>query len=101
MRNRPLPVTGRVGFAGGTRPPGGSSALGRRRSWLDFAALLALTLGSLAPLRADVALPRVIGDHMVLQRDTTVPIWGRAAPDEKVTVRFDSQAKTTTADSEG
>ena len=26
--------------------------------------------------QADVKLPKVIGDHMVLQRDRPLPIWG-------------------------
>ncbi len=30
--------------------------------------------------RADVKLPAIFGDHMVLQRDTSVPVWGTAAP---------------------
>ena len=33
---------------------------------------------------ADVKLPPVISDHMVLQRDAAVPIWGTAAAGEKV-----------------
>jgi sialate O-acetylesterase len=33
-----------------------------------------------------VVLPEIIGDHMVLQRDRPIHIWGWAAPDERVTV---------------
>ncbi|MFT5495351.1 MAG: sialate O-acetylesterase [Kiritimatiellia bacterium] len=50
---------------------------------------------------ADVKLPAVIGNHMVLQREKPVPIWGRAEAGEKVTVTFDGQTKTTTANSDG
>jgi len=35
---------------------------------------------------ADVRLPAVISDHMVLQRGQEVPIWGWADPQEKVTI---------------
>lgn len=35
---------------------------------------------------ADVTLPALFGDHMVLQRDGTAPVWGTADPGEKVTV---------------
>ena len=35
---------------------------------------------------ADVKLPAVFGDHMVLQRDAKVPVWGWAEPNEQVTV---------------
>ena len=48
-----------------------------------------------------VSLPNVIGDHMVLQRNLPVPIWGWADPKEEVTVTFSNQSKTTTADTNG
>ena len=38
---------------------------------------------------------------MVLQRDRLVPVWGTAAPAEKVTVEFAGQAKTAEADARG
>ena len=39
------------------------------------------------PAFADVKLPAVIGDHMVLQRETEAPVWGWAVPGETVRVR--------------
>jgi sialate O-acetylesterase len=51
---------------------------------------MAISGGLAASLRADVRLPHVIGDHMVLQRDVAVPIWGWADPTEKVTVTLDA-----------
>lgn len=51
--------------------------------------------------RADVVLPDVIGEAMVLQRDHAVPIWGKADPGEVVTIRFASQSKKATADKDG
>lgn len=50
---------------------------------------------------ADVTLDRMFTDHMVLQRDLAVPIWGTAAANEKVTVSFRGQTKTATADAKG
>lgn len=50
---------------------------------------------------ADVTLPPVISDHMVLQRDIAAPIWGQAAPGEEVTVAIAGQKKTATADAKG
>ncbi len=50
---------------------------------------------------AEVWLPSVLSDHMVLQRDEPVPVWGRAAPGETVTVSIDEQRTTTTADQAG
>lgn len=50
---------------------------------------------------ADVKLPAVFGDHMALQCDVPVPLWGWANPGEKVTVSTSGQTKTATADSTG
>lgn len=49
--------------------------------------LLALLLTAPAAL-AEVTLPSVFSDHMVLQRDKEVRIWGKAEPGEKVTVQL-------------
>ncbi|UOQ51091.1 sialate O-acetylesterase [Hymenobacter cellulosivorans] len=51
--------------------------------------------------RAWVVLPRVLGHHMVLQRNQPVPIWGTAAPGEAVTVTFGAQQLGTTANAAG
>src|SRR3989442_9650236 len=51
--------------------------------------------------RANVVLPDVIGDAMVLQRDRPVPIWGHADAGETVTVRFAGQFKKTSAGANG
>ena len=50
---------------------------------------------------ADVQLPRVFSSHMVLQREMPVPVWGKAVPNEKITVTFAGQSKTATADAKG
>ena len=50
---------------------------------------------------AEVRLPRVISDGMVMQRDAKVNVWGWAAANEKVTVRFHDKVYTTTADAKG
>jgi sialate O-acetylesterase len=47
-------------------------------------AILAITLPTMA--RADITLPSVIADHMVLQRDMVVPVWGRAKAGQMVDV---------------
>lgn len=59
--------------------------------------VLAMTL----PLIAAVRLPAVISDHMVLQADQRVPIWGWARPHEKIAVDLDGQKLITVADSQG
>src|SRR5210317_393119 len=50
---------------------------------------------------ADVKLPAVLGSHMVLQRDQAVPVWGRAAPGESVTVTFGGKTRKANADEAG
>src|SRR5436190_9748100 len=54
-----------------------------------------------ATASANVSLPDVISDGMVLQQNQKVPIWGKADPGEAVTVRFGAQSKSTTATAEG
>ncbi|MHC4704669.1 MAG: sialate O-acetylesterase, partial [Planctomycetota bacterium] len=41
---------------------------------------------------ADVTLPAVISDNMVLQQGAELPIWGWAEPGERVEIRFGNQA---------
>ena len=43
----------------------------------------------------------MFGNGMVLQREMAVPVWGKASPDEKVTVRFAGQSKSAKADANG
>jgi sialate O-acetylesterase len=50
---------------------------------------------------ADVLLPEVLADHMVLQRDRSVPIWGHAEPGEAVTISFRGNTAQAVADARG
>jgi sialate O-acetylesterase len=50
---------------------------------------------------AQVKLPAIIGSNMVLQRSTKAPVWGWAAPGEKVTVTFNNRSYVAIADKEG
>lgn len=50
---------------------------------------------------ADVRLPEVISDNMVLQKDIPLPIWGWAAAGEDVTVTLGESTATTKADGSG
>ncbi|HVC96618.1 MAG TPA: sialate O-acetylesterase [Pirellulales bacterium] len=51
--------------------------------------------------RAEVTLPAVIGDHMVLQRGMPITIWGWASPGEDVTVALGELKATAKTDAEG
>lgn len=55
----------------------------------------------ITPLMAEVRLPRLTSDNMVLQQNTSVPIWGTAEPGEQVTVTIGDQHLVTKADPGG
>lgn len=50
---------------------------------------------------AQVKLPQIFRDHMVLQRDMPLRIWGWAAPGEKVNVTLSTNLSTAVADKSG
>src|SRR5581483_2385325 len=50
---------------------------------------------------AEVRLPAILSDGMVLQRNLPLHFWGTASPGERVTVTFLKQSGSTTADSLG
>ena len=50
---------------------------------------------------ADLKLPAVFSDHMILQRDKAVAVWGWADAEEEITVEFAGQKKATKADASG
>lgn len=50
---------------------------------------------------ANVRLPKILNDNMVLQRNKPITIWGWADANEKVTVQFDKQTRTAKADKNG
>lgn len=64
-----------------------------------FAVPFFVALAALA--RADVTLAPLFTDHAVLQRDKPLPVWGRAAAGEIVTVKFHDQARQTTTGADG
>ncbi|MCC6280701.1 MAG: sialate O-acetylesterase, partial [Saprospiraceae bacterium] len=63
--------------------------------------LLLSLLVAWCPLSAQVRLPKLISDGMVLQRDADVNIWGWASPGEKVLVHFMGAVYGTKADKDG
>jgi sialate O-acetylesterase len=50
---------------------------------------------------AEVTLPSIFADHMVLQRNTPVPVWGKAARGEQVTIAIAGQSISTNANLNG
>ncbi|NQU10814.1 acetyl esterase, partial [bacterium] len=52
-------------------------------------------------LRADVRLPAVLSDGMVIQQGASVRMWGRAEPGEMVTVTLAGASRVTNAVGDG
>ncbi|BET65908.1 sialate O-acetylesterase [Opitutales bacterium ASA1] len=69
--------------------------LRRLAPWLSF------IVASTFSLHAELRLGSPFGDHMVLQQEMPLPVWGRAVPGESITVRFGAHVVRTTADASG
>jgi len=67
----------------------------RLLSFLASALLLAL------PALAEVKLPALIAEHMVVQRDLPVHVWGTSAPNETVSVTFRGETRSASPDEFG
>ena len=78
-----------------------------KRHLLDFARLsltrcvIALPLLLAPAVHAELKLPAIMSDHMVLQRNLANPIWGWDTPGTQVTVTFGGQQKTAQAGKDG
>jgi sialate O-acetylesterase len=53
------------------------------------------------PLAAEVKLPAIISDHMLIQQQMPVRIWGKASAGEKVAVELNGHRAAATTDSAG
>ncbi len=75
---------------------------GRRCSLACWSLAVLLAAPAIAA-KADVKLPAIFGDHMVLQRDQKDKVWGWADPGEEVTVEVapGGQSKQAKADAGG
>jgi sialate O-acetylesterase len=65
-----------------------------------FLLLMVVTVSVLS-VDAKVRVASIFSSNMVLQRDIPVPVWGWASPEETVSVDFNTQRLSTTADSTG
>ena len=60
-----------------------------------------LTLITHQSVHGQIKLPRLVRDSMVLQRDANIKIWGWAAKDEKITLKFNDKSYKTKATVDG
>ena len=66
-----------------------------------FFSTLAACLCTQALCQAAVKLPGFFGDHMVLQQESELPIWGWCDPGEDIRVTLGGNDATTTGTSSG
>lgn len=69
--------------------------------WKSPAFSLVASLMLVSSLRAELRLPAIIGDHMVLQQNQANPIWGWDRPGALVAVTFAGETYTATAGADG
>ncbi len=67
----------------------------------QFFSIWALVGGLLTSGFAEVKLPSIFGDHMVLQRDLDLPVWGWDVPGQSVSVEIAGQRVDAVADETG
>jgi len=73
----------------------------RMKVSIRITVLLVLLIASAPHVSAEVRLAGIFADHMVLQRDRPIQIWGWADKGEDVTVEFADQSAGTTAREDG
>jgi sialate O-acetylesterase len=71
------------------------------QSFTIASALCLLAVAIPRPCAADVRLPSVFGNQMVLQRGIPIHVWGTADPGEKVTITVGPNETRATADPKG
>src|SRR5437879_5259682 len=71
------------------------------RGFGAVAVLVADCLGAVSTGNAEVSVPALIADQMVIQRALPVHVWGKADPGEAVVVTFQGMSARTLADDYG
>jgi sialate O-acetylesterase len=61
---------------------------------LNLRSIVLLALIPAAAASAEVTLPKVLSNHMVIQRDLPVHVWGMADPGEQVSITFRGETKS-------
>jgi len=72
-----------------------------RQKFGRTAFLVVLACGAALPASANVTLPILLSDHMLVQRDQPIHIWGWAEPGEDITITLSGQQRTIKADQGG
>ena len=72
-----------------------------KKGFLQKSVVLVLFTLLTGSMHAQLRLPKIFGDSMVLQRNAPLRIWGWASPAESVTVQFHKQHRSVKADANG
>ena len=72
-----------------------------RRTIHWFARACVVVLMLQASALADISLPRIFSDHMVLQQNSQVEIWGRAEANQEIEIHFNDQVVSAVANDDG
>jgi sialate O-acetylesterase len=70
-------------------------------SWIAATSVLLLATAGPLPALAEVRLPKIFSDNMMIQRDQPVRVWGWADPGEDIKVIFAGKAGQARADAKG
>lgn len=73
----------------------------RRHHFLSYLAFCAAGVLIAASARAEIRLPSIFSDHMVIQQGERIPVWGWADPGVRVTVQLGNRKRSTRADDQG
>ncbi|HOI28688.1 MAG TPA: sialate O-acetylesterase [Melioribacteraceae bacterium] len=72
-----------------------------KRSLFFPVIIFLILLGTVVSAQTVLSLHALFSDNMVLQRDSKIPVWGKAEAGRKVDVRIGSNLKSTYADADG
>ena len=60
---------------------------------LNFFLLVLVLFVAVSIVRADVHLPDILGNSMVLQRNTSIPIWGTTSANAIIEIKINKTLK--------
>ena len=80
-------------------------ASNKTNDWLSCVAVRVILFAAIflwpAIVAADISLPKIFSDHMVLQQSSNVAIWGKASPSQEIEISFNDVTVQAVADAEG
>ncbi len=75
--------------------------MNRTRLFWTLCLFLASAFSTITVCFAEVSVPNIFSDHLVLQQKQPNKVWGKASPGEEVSVKINGSTQLTTADEDG